>query len=108
MSTLGVGHIAQSAEAGSRPDTGAPDADQVGSTARRIWIQTLRVLGVASGDLDSNDLKPPFRITWPRAFAVSTSVGLLVTALAANASRSGYDGARGPFYLGIVLFFLPV
>jgi hypothetical protein len=110
MSTIDARHSAHAAETGSSHSAGSvPDLDlQPSSTAGRIWAQTLRVLGVAPCDLASEAGDRAFSITWPRALAVNTGIGMFLAACAANASRTGYDGARVPFYLSIVLFFLPV
>jgi hypothetical protein len=109
MSTFDVRHIVHAAVVGSSlPAEGSAGIGRPPRwTARRIWLQTLCVLGVAPVEHAVDAVEPPFSIGWPLAFAVNTGVGLLLAAFAANASRSGYEGARVPFYLSIVLFFFP-
>lgn len=110
MPTLDARDVAHAAETGSPLPAGSLtylDGRPL-SGAGRIWAQILCVLGVEPVNLVVEARDPAFRITWPRALAVNTGIGLVLAALAANASRAGDDGARVPFYLSIVLFFLPV
>ena len=43
---------------------------------------------------------------WSQAIAVNTAIALLLSAVAANASRNGYEWAVPVFYLSIALLFL--
>jgi hypothetical protein len=109
MSIFDARHIGRAAE------PGAPDAVREAasldlgsrSTDCGLWALVRRVLGLAPAKFVADAEDQAFGIGGPRTLAVGVGIALLLAAGVANASRAGYDGARLPFYLCIVLFFLP-
>ena len=85
----------------------------VGDTGRNGWSRllapVLAVLGVrAPSRVDETDDFESSSLTWCCCLAVNASAALVLAAVAANASRIGYDWASRLFYLSIAMLFMPV
>ena len=105
---MGADRESLAATIGLRPETSA-GVMRAAATARprAAWLAVDRILGLAA-PLDALDPESSaVGLGWTPSIAVVGSISVLLSALAANASRAGYDFSIPLVYAACALLFIP-
>jgi hypothetical protein len=86
----------------------APERPDLRQGRSRLLAILAAALGIRETERQPEPEVGPSSLTWSCGLAINAAAALLLAALAANASRSGYDWASRAFYLSIALLFLPI